>query len=1193
MSRDDTENKNITNLPDYAALKKLAAALWRQDSAYHGAAVMVGAGFSRSAASTGDINKKLPLWNDLSKNLAEDLGASSSSDPLRLAEEYCAYFGKQALYDLVKKEVNDAAWAPGELHKSLLELPWTEVLTTNWDTLLERGSMDVHHPVYSVVSRQEDLSSARSPRIVKLHGTVNVTEDLVFTQEDYRKYPQHHAAFVNFARQVFIENELCLLGFSGDDPNFLQWAGWVRDYLATHTRRIYLVGALHLTAAKRKYLESINVAPIDLGDLVADYDDHDTKHLAATKIFLKTLQNLKPKLDWEWIPTQLTRSTLTSEEHDKTLKNPDHAAALLERQLPTLEADRKSYPGWLVCPSRQRWELQNQINDPFPTARNLSEMASDSRARLLYEIAWRHDVTYQATPPWLAQELLTICDPDKPCALTKKQQMEVALLLLKNTRWFDDPKSRLIEKTTESILERNARHWPESADELAFHKAIVARDRFAYPILEKFVEKITERDSIWKLRKASLLAELGRFDEGENLIAEAYRELLGNYRNDRDSVYVFSRLAWAHWLLRGVEAWRPGKAFKTFPSGYQDAKCNPWDHIEHIQSQISKALEKQQKQQGVEPLFEPGRYKDNSNTITFSNELHPLLLLEGISSSVGMPLGWSGVSFLVEPASRLVGLDTVDGVYRFALAIRAANSESSDVLKKVFSRTQVACLSKSEADFLLDHCMQAVEYWSSIWSGGKGKVRNYAIDRLRVFIEILARVSVRATPEQAKRVFGLAIALGKKPEFHHFWLFDALNHLIKYALKSVPESQHHGLLLEALSFPLQHEIGINDYKEWPNPVIKFPGNRSQETALDRRIDEIIEKIDPWSPQSAPVLLRLLPLLENGFLRETERRKIADKIWGAAPDYQALPEIGLLKYVLLDLPAQDPSAVKDLVRRYLFEAKNDSLFEPPLLTDIASAAHSRNIKELLSEEQAADYFERLVVWRAKNNDSDDPFRIAEQEEKQIGGLIGEALAQSIVPALPAEALTEERFHKLYAFYTEVESPATILAFSYFAAANVLFVEKVESLIRQGLQGKDAARVACSSYALLRWRELTDSPVINRLILRLVYLIGSSRMSGLAALLWTANQMYSRGYLAESDVESLVEILPVIFDSADYKDISPLSREAINVSLVRAACVRLARDVLNKSQDTNSELLRVLEEARDDALPEVRFAEVTNV
>lgn len=806
MHKKKTDNKNLTDLPDYTALQKLAAALWQQENAYHGAAVMVGAGFSRSAALTGDNNNKLPLWHDLSKILEKELGASNHSDPLRLAEEYCAYFGNQALHDLVKKEINDAAWRTGELHKSLLELPWSEVLTTNWDTLLERASKEVNHPVYSVVSTQKDLSSARSPRIVKLHGTVNVTEDLVFTQEDYRKYPQRHAAFVNFARQVFIENELCLLGFSGDDPNFLQWAGWVRDQLAMHARRIYLVGALHLTAAKRKYLESINVAPIDLGDLVADYDDHDAKHLAATKIFLQTLQNLKPSQAWEWSPTQLHRSTLTTAEHDKTTRNSGHAVALLERQLPTLKTDRESYPGWLVCPSRQRWELQTQINDPYPTTRNLSEMEPDSRAKFLYEVAWRHGVTYEVIAPWLTQELLTICDPARPCVLTKKQQMEVALLLLKSTRWLNDPESLSIEQTTTGILAGNAKYWPESADELAFHQAVIARDKFNYPVLEKLTEKISQRDPIWKLRKASLLAELGWFDKGEELIAEAHKELLMQYRNDRNSIYVFSRLAWAHWLLRGAEVFKPGRPFKAFPSSYQESKCNPLDHIEHIQDRIFKVVEKQHKQQEIEPSFEPGRYKDNSNALTFSNELHPLLLLEGIACSAGMPLRWNGVSFLLEQASRLAELDEIDGIHRFALAIRAASSDTSDVLKKVFSRTRVASLPETEANYLLVYCSQAIEYWSSRWSGRSGDAGNYAINRLQVFIEVLARVSVRATPEQAKQVFHLACTLGGKPDFHHAWLSDALRHLIEYALGSIPESEQHEMLSDALSFPLLRNL---------------------------------------------------------------------------------------------------------------------------------------------------------------------------------------------------------------------------------------------------------------------------------------------------------------------------------------------------------------------------------------------------
>ncbi|TRN53732.1 SIR2 family protein, partial [Pseudomonas syringae] len=328
--------KDIKSLPDYAALRKLASALWQQENSYHGAAVMVGAGFSRSAASTGEASKKLPLWNFFSQRLADELG-SGSTDPLRLAEEYCAYFGKQALHDLIKKEINDAAWVPGDLHKSLLELPWSEVLTTNWDTLLERASAKVHHPIYSLVTKQEDLSNARSPRIVKLHGTIDITKDLVFTQEDYRKYPHQYAAFVNFSRQVFIENELCLVGFSGDDPNFLQWAGWVRDHLALHSRRIYLVGALGLNAAKRKYLESINVAPIDFYDLVTDHDERDTRHLEALKIFIKTLQDLKPKKS-----LGVESNTSTHHNHNRRRLHQNHSRF----ELMQLSYWKKSFHSW-------------------------------------------------------------------------------------------------------------------------------------------------------------------------------------------------------------------------------------------------------------------------------------------------------------------------------------------------------------------------------------------------------------------------------------------------------------------------------------------------------------------------------------------------------------------------------------------------------------------------------------------------------------------------------------------------------------------------------------------------------------------------------------------------------------------------------------------------------------------------------
>jgi hypothetical protein len=50
------------------------------------------------------------------------------------------------------------------------------------------------------------------------------------------------------------------------------------------------------------------------------------------------------------------------------------------------------------------------------------------------------------------------------------------------------------------------------------------------------------------------------------------------------------------------------------------------------------------------------------------------------------------------------------------------------------------------------------------------------------------------------------------------------------------------------------------------------------------------------------------------------------------------------------------------------------------------------------------------------------------------------------------------------------------------------------------------------------------------------------------------------------------------------------EAISVSFVRAACVRLARHIVERADNRNPELVRVIQEAMHDPLPEVRFADM---
>ncbi|MBK3745739.1 hypothetical protein G3A39_42030 [Paraburkholderia aspalathi] len=92
--------------------------------------------------------------------------------------------------------------------------------------------------------------------MVKLHGSMPSHLPLIFTEEDFRTYPDRFAPFVNLAQQALLENELCLLGFSGEYPNFLKWAGWVRDKLGASARPIRLIGALNLAPSRRRLFET-------------------------------------------------------------------------------------------------------------------------------------------------------------------------------------------------------------------------------------------------------------------------------------------------------------------------------------------------------------------------------------------------------------------------------------------------------------------------------------------------------------------------------------------------------------------------------------------------------------------------------------------------------------------------------------------------------------------------------------------------------------------------------------------------------------------------------------------------------------------------------------------------------------------------------------------------------------------------
>ena len=305
MSADD-----ISSQPHIDKIREALSA----GTEYGRAALMIGSGFSLNARCESTSMSSFPTWHTLMDAMVSEIVRSgkelgdlkqmtgSVSGALRLAEEYVALHGRANLDMFLKRQIPDNHFHPSLLHRKALELPWSDIFTTNWDTLIERTALLPISRRYGVVLAVSDIAQQIRPRIIKLHGSFPSNGPFILTEDDFRTYPSCFAPFVILVQQSMMENIFCLIGFSGVDPNFLAWSGWVRDNLGAHTPRIYLCGVLNLRQSEKKVLHGRGVIPIDLSELFSSSLVTSTaeKNRTALNWFFDNLFAGQPPEEMQW-----------------------------------------------------------------------------------------------------------------------------------------------------------------------------------------------------------------------------------------------------------------------------------------------------------------------------------------------------------------------------------------------------------------------------------------------------------------------------------------------------------------------------------------------------------------------------------------------------------------------------------------------------------------------------------------------------------------------------------------------------------------------------------------------------------------------------------------------------------------------------------------------------------------------------
>lgn len=224
--------------------------------------LFVGAGLSKfESERKRDVTGKSAFgsWWDLIADLQHALTGGNDkvreklpADPLRLAQVYQTQFSRTAVLDLIAKHVPSGDFLPGAAHYRLRDIPWSAVVTTNYDDLLERAFDPVRRA--RVIISDEDLTQHRTMDdllIIKMHGDLRRRDSIVISEEDYRQYAVTRPGISVKVRQLLVEHPLLFLGFSLNDPHFATIDGWIRDTM--RSVRLPAVSIMHDDAIPAAY----------------------------------------------------------------------------------------------------------------------------------------------------------------------------------------------------------------------------------------------------------------------------------------------------------------------------------------------------------------------------------------------------------------------------------------------------------------------------------------------------------------------------------------------------------------------------------------------------------------------------------------------------------------------------------------------------------------------------------------------------------------------------------------------------------------------------------------------------------------------------------------------------------------------------------------------------------------------------
>jgi hypothetical protein len=976
---------------DAVHLEHVKKSLWRTRP-YGKAAVMIGAGFSMNAEPRNASVKPFPTWRQLADRIYEELypvtkgslpqherttrtSASVGLSPTRLASEYEVAFGRENLDRLLMETIPYDSYGPGQLHALLLSLPWSDIFTTNYDPLLEDTRAEIADKKYDLVLTAHDIPLHKQPRIVKLHGTFPSNRPFIVTEEDYRTYPAKFAPFVNLVQQALMENTFCLMGFSGDDPNFLSWLGWVRDNLGEHTPKLYLCGILNLSGSERRLLQSRNVVPIDLSPLFPadEWPDSPQRHFEAIKWLLEELHAGRPpyRLDWP-----IAQSSQATSDHSsvgdqsspgvRRSSNFDPHAPRGEggnEELLTVariwRAQRESYPGWVVCPLKNRsvlWDLTKYWIQRITSS--LDTLSNPHNLLLLRELNWRLEKALVPIPgiEGNIERVLRLFNPFPKLLNLPGTQETPENKRYEETDWKEvseawlDLAFAIIRKAREQFAEAAFREWMNQMEGIV-HRKLEWQPRYWYEwclfhlsrldlsmvneVLNKWPAHLDP--PFWKVRRASIMAETGERVEAARVMKDALKTIKGSVYSDQDDYSILSQEGWAMLLdsrLRGgATDYERGRWAELSP-----LRCDPRTDIEIMSDNLDR-------DRPFPPPEKSERFLDGRRVPVYHlggqsqwERCLPAFAFLRLFEEGGLPVatGTFGGSYeAVGNSAKWVAHHSPEQALSFF--VRSGNQQK---LKEWFDRLRAAeleeeCLDRIVPIFLA--CLkQSIREVLDSWNQMNSDQVSFAMRTLTPLSHVLSEICFRISSDYRAQLFDLiAESYGHSSLPKGYWLRDCVGRMLKKALRAMSSAEIIERMDVLLGFPIpgDGDVGEGFPSGWVEPFENISWEPATQVGpsvdlskWQNSVNDLLRLAENGSPfVRTRAVQRLNRLYEIGTLSQEQSDHLAQALWSRQDPQSQLPTDTLFRRnFFLWLPEAEPGQAKERFRSWILKLNYPSV-----------------------------------------------------------------------------------------------------------------------------------------------------------------------------------------------------------------------------------------------------------------------------